>query len=50
MRQMMLQHQSQQNGQTFHLERHHDNSGSAIEAVQIDSGMVTPQSVGSDVD
>ena len=52
MRQMMLQRQSQQNGQTFHLERHHDNSRSAtpIETVQGDSGMVTPQSIGSDVD
>ena len=52
MRQMMLQRQSQQNGQTFHLQQHRDNSGNAtpIETVQGDSGMVTPQSVGSDVD
>ena len=52
MRQMMLQRQSQQNGQTFHLEQRHNNSGSAtpIETVQGDSGMVTPQSIGSDVD
>ena len=52
MRQMMLQRQSQQNGQTFHVEQHRDASGSAtpIETVQGDSGMVTPQSIGSDVD
>ena len=52
MRQMMLQRQAQQNGQPYHVERHRDNSGSAtpIETVQGDSGMVTPQSVGPDVD
>ena len=52
MRQMMLQRQSQQNGQTYHLEQHRGNSGNAtpIETVQGDSGMVTPQSIGSDVD
>ena len=52
MRHMMLQKQSRENGQTYHLERHRDNSGGAtpIETVQGDSGMMTPQSISSDVD
>ena len=52
MRQMMLQKQSRENGQTYHLQQHRDNSGNTtpIGTVQGDSGMTTPQSIGSDVD
>ena len=49
MRQMMLQKQSRENGQTYHLEQHRDNSGAntPIETVQGDSGMVTPSEASS---